>query len=260
MIDSHAHVMFDSFDSDRDQVIKRMPEAGVTGWIEIATNLEQSRQAVALAQQYDTCWAAVGVHPDDISELNEDTWPVIEELLQKPKVVAVGEVGFDFYREGKREQQEPVLRRFVELAQARQLPVVFHVRDTKGTYNAHEAMVEFLKSYSDADRPHGVLHTFSGTREHAQQYLELGMYLSFSGVITFKNAGPILDVVKTMPLGRLLIETDCPFLAPEPYRGKRNEPAYVRFVAQKIAELRQVSLEEINRLTHENTKRLFKLS
>lgn len=162
-------------------------------------------------------------------------------------------------------QQHIALVRFVELALRVKKPIVFHVRDPVKSRqgrdhgaSAHAAMLEFLLSYSDSERPHGVIHTFSGDQEQARQYLELGMYLSFSGVLTFpKKAEVIQKVARTMPLERILIETDCPFLTPQPHRGQRNEPSYVRFVAEKLAELRGVSLAEIDRATEENTKQLF---
>lgn len=258
MIDSHAHVAFGAFDADRAEVIARLPAAGVSGWIEVGTDLKHSRKAVVLAEQYHSCWATVGVHPDDVGELDEMVWQELEKMARQKKVVAIGEVGFDFFREGTHALQEPVLRRFVELARRASKPVVFHVRD--GEESAHEAMLEFLRGFSDAERPRGVVHTFSGSEEQAKQYLELGMYLSFSGVLTFpKKAEVIQEVARTMPLERILIETDCPFLTPHVHRGQRNEPSYVRFVAEKLAELRGVSLEEIDRVTRENTKRLFDL-
>jgi len=257
MIDSHAHVAFDSFDSDRAAVIARLPQSGVRGWIEVGTDLEQSAKAVALAEEYEQCWASVGVHPSDIAVLDDAGWNIIEGLLQKDKIVAVGEVGFDFYRGGSLEDQKKVLTRFAELARERELPMIFHVRDQAGTRNAHEAMLNFLKDLPNEKRPGGVIHTFSGTVEQAKEYLALGLYLSFSGVVTFPTAGEIAEVAKTMPIDRVLIETDCPFLTPDPYRGKRNEPAYVSFVAQRIAELRGLSVEEVDQDTEENTRRLF---
>jgi len=257
MIDSHAHVAFGSFNADREAVVARLALNNVQGWIEIGTDLEQSQKAVQLARRYNNCWASVGVHPSDIAVLDEATWKKIAELANQPKVIAIGEVGFDFYRGGSLEEQKKVLLRFVQVAHEHRLPMVFHVRDQAGTDNAHQAMINFLIELSEDTRPFGVIHTFSGTPQHAEEYLRLGLYLSFSGVITFPNAGEIPEVAKTIPLDRLLIETDCPFLTPVPHRGKRNEPAYVSFVAQKIADLRNIELEELNQVTEANTKRLF---
>lgn len=262
MIDSHAHVLFDRFDDDRDAVIARARAAGLTGWIEVGTDLASSRKAVAFAQQQQV-WSSVGVHPSDISDINDSDWAELEGLLSQPLVVAVGEVGLDYYRGGTGEEQRPVLERFVRLADKHNLPVIFHVRDPVKKSadfhgaSAHNDMIKFLQSLPSAQRPRGVMHTFSGNQEQAQRYLELGMYLSFSGVVTFKNAGITAEVARTMPLDRLLIETDCPFLAPEPFRGQRNEPAYVKYVAEKIAALRGVSVAEIEKITDENAKILF---
>jgi TatD DNase family protein len=259
MIDSHAHVAFRQFDADRARVIARAKSAGVTGWIEVGTDLEQSRKAIALAEQHDGVYAAVGVHPSDINDLGGGWMSQLEKLLVHEKVKAIGEVGLDYYRGGTAEQQLPVLKKFIGLAAARSLPVVFHVRSS-GTVDAHQDLIDLLRSYSAADRSGGVIHTYSGTVSQAEEYLELGMYLSMSGVVTFRNAGEMAKVAKSMPLDRLLIETDCPFLAPDPYRGQRNEPFHVSLVAEKIADLRGLSLTEIDHITSENARALFALT
>jgi len=258
MIDSHAHIMFDSFDVDRDDVIARTREAGVQGWLEIGTDIGSSRRAVALAQQHAFVWAAVGVHPDDITDLSEASWQELEKLLEKDRVVAVGEVGFDFYREGTLVEQRPVVERFVALALSRDLPVVWHVR-SGDEEDAHEALLDYLEALPRDQIPSGVIHTYSGDEQQAERYLALGLYLSFSGVVTFKNAGAAATVAQTVSLERMLIETDCPFLAPEPYRGKRNEPAYVRYVAERIAQLRGLDIDEVIEQTVANAKNLFGL-
>ena len=258
MFDSHAHVAFHQFDDDRDEVIARAERAGVVGWIEIGTDLTQSQKAIELAQKHENVWATVGVHPSDIAELDEKAWGELESMLADENVVAVGEVGLDYYRGGTKEEQLPALERFVQLAKEHSLPIVFHVRD--GERSAHNDLIEFLQNMSDPKRPAGVIHTFSGNQEQAKEYLDLGLHLSFSGVVTFKNAGDIAEVAATAPLDRILIETDCPFLAPEPYRSKRNEPAYVALVAQKIAELRDISTDEIAIATANNTHALFQFS
>lgn len=242
MIDSHAHVAFEGFDSDRDDVMARAREAGVA-WIEIGTDVEQSRKAVALGVP-----ATIGVHPSDVAAGVD--WNEVKKLLEEPNVVAVGEVGLDLYHSQNLDEQIEALKKFVEIAREKRLPVVFHVR------NAHDEMIKFLR---EENWSRGVIHTFSGNKEQAEHYLEMGLYLSFSGVVTYKNAGGIVEVAKTMPLEKMLIETDCPFLAPEPFRGMRNEPAYVKYVAQKIAEIRGISFEEVARVTEENTKQLFLL-
>ena len=217
------------------------------------------------------------MHPSDVGQgIN---WAEIEKLLDEPKVVAIGEVGIDLYHQDNLEEQLEALESFIGLAREKNLPVVFHVRNSNpppppplsrrgdesysldkgrigGVWNAHDEMIKFLQ---DHNWNRGVIHTFSGTKAQAEQYLEMGLYLSFSGVVTFKNAGEILEVAKTMPLDKMLIETDCPFLSPEPFRGKRNEPAYVKYVAEKIAEVRGISFDEVARATEENTRKLFLL-
>lgn len=258
MFDSHAHVMFPTLDADRPEIIARARAAGLSGWLEVGVDVEQSRKAAGLASNEAGVYATVGVHPDDIGGLTEEVWSELEDLITQPKVVAIGEVGLDFYREGKLKEQLPVLQRFISLAKQKNLPMVFHVRDGREK-SAHDELLQLLESYSIDERPRGVIHTYSGNVAQAERYLNLGLHLSFSGVVTFKNAKELLGVVKIMPAERILIETDCPFLAPEPYRGKRNEPAYVRLVAAKLAEVRGVLLEEIEEQTDENAKILFGL-
>lgn len=248
MIDSHAHVAFEGFEDDREAVVARAREAGIS-WIEIGTDVYQSKKALALGVP-----TAIGVHPSDIAAGVD--WGEIKKLLDSPNVVAVGEVGLDLYHSKNLEEQIETLEKFVSLARKKSLPIVFHVRNpsTSLRVNAHDEMIKFLR---EQNWGRGAIHTFSGTRKQAEDYLELGLYLSFSGVVTFKNAGEILEVAKTMPLEKMLIETDCPFLAPEPFRGKRNEPAYVKYVAEKIANLRGISFDEVARVTEDNTKHLF---
>lgn len=264
MIDSHAHVIFDGFDNDREEVIARARVANVS-WIEIGTDLEQSKECVELAARLRQGFGArspllgttVGVHPSDVGAGID--WDEIKKLLRNPNVVAIGEVGLDLYHSQNLEEQLEALKKFVDLAREKDLPVVFHVRDPSASLrvNAHDETIKFLEQ---ADWHQGVIHTFSGTAEQAREYLDMGLYLSFSGVVTFKNAGEILEVARTMPLEKMFIETDCPFLAPEPFRGKRNEPAYVKYVAQKIADVRGISFDEAAQATEENTRQLFRLS
>ncbi len=270
MIDSHAHVAFSQFDEDREEVIDRARGAGVEGWIEVGTDIGSSKKAIELARQYGLrqplgVWATVGVHPSEAEGLNWLGWKKLWKLVKEKEVVAVGEVGVDLYRGGLWQKQLKALRRFIELANKENRPVIFHVRDPAGfpdgghETSAHDEVIGLLSSYSDNQRPLGVMHSFSGTWQQAEKYLALGMYLAFNGVVTFKNAGETAEVARRVPLERMLIETDCPFLAPEPQRGKRNEPAYVRLVAEKIAELKGLGIGEVDRVTQENTRNLFGL-
>lgn len=256
MIDSHAHVAFKQFNEDRDEVMARAKEAGVFGWIEVGTDVEQSRKAMELAEKHENAWATVGVHPSDIDELNETVWQELDGMAGQEKVIAIGEVGFDLYRGGDLDKQKTALQKFIELAGKHDLPIVFHMRSSDEV-DVNQELIEYLESLPEADRPRGVMHTFSGNMEQAKRYLDLGLYLGFSGVVTFKNVGELTDIVKEVSLDRILIETDCPFLAPDPYRGQRNEPAYVKLVAEKIAGLKNVGVEEVDKVTTENTKQLF---
>lgn len=256
MIDAHAHVTFDAFDGDREDVVLRARDAGVSGWIEIGTSVERSREAIDFAGEHDGVFATVGVHPHGVANMTEDSWSELERLSVDDVVKGIGEVGFDLYRNDNFEEQREALVRFIDLAVRNDFPIVFHMRNGESV-DVHDKLIDLLSSYSESERPRGVVHTFSGTAEQAEEYLELGMYLSVSGVITFKNAGAMADAARTAPINRLLIETDCPFLAPEPHRGERNEPAYVRFVADRVAELRGISSEEVQKVTEETTGELF---
>ncbi len=256
MIDSHAHVLLNQFDDDRDDVISRALVSGVTGWLEVGVDVESSKQVVAFAREHDGVYATVGVHPHDVAGMSEESWSALEELASDDVVKAIGEVGFDLHHGDNFEEQKTALIRFMSLAQKHDLPLVFHMRDGDDS-DVHSELIDLLSSYSENERPRGVLHMFSGTVEQARQYIDLGMYISVSGVVTFKNAGVVVDVTRAVSLNRLLVETDCPFLAPEPHRGKRNEPAYVAFVADKVAELKGVSSEEVEKVTEKNTRELF---
>jgi TatD DNase family protein len=258
MFDSHAHVSDPAFDADRDQVLGRAQVAGVHGWVEIGTDVATSRAATALAQLHEKVWASVGVHPYDAGNIQPEDWKTLEDLAGQPKVVAIGEVGFDFSRQENTQEQWSVLEKFIALAVSKHLPVVFHVRDG-ANLSAHETLLELLRSYKQEERPRGVIHTFSGTWAQAQAYLDIGLYLSISGVVTFKNAGAMAEVATKMPLDRMLLETDCPYLTPIPYRGQRNEPAYVSFIAEKVAELRGHTKDEIVSTTLVNTEKFFNI-
>ena len=258
MIDTHAHVNAAEFDADRDDVIHRAQEGGVSAWIEVGTDIASSRAAIELAKKTPGVYASVGVHPDEIADLNEVDWKTLESYALHHTVCAIGEVGFDTFRDGAIADQEVVLRRFIALAQAAHKPMIFHVRSGNGV-DAHAELLRVLASYSKSELPRGVIHTFSGTAAQAQQYIELGMMISFSGVITFKNVGELPEIAKSIPVDSILVETDCPFLTPEPHRGKRNEMGYVRHVLEKIADIRNIPFSDVENITEENAKNLFLL-
>jgi len=255
LIDSHCHLDQDAFDADREAVIARARAAGVRRMITIGAGgpLASNRAAVALAEADRDIFAAVAVHPHDASEIADDTYDVLRELWSHPKVVAVGETGLDYYyNHSTPETQRTHLRRFVREAGRVGLPLVIHCRD---------AFPDLLNIFREEDAAAigGVIHCFSGTAAEAEACLALGFALSFSGIVTFKNAGVLREVARTMPLDRLLIETDAPFLAPIPHRGKRNEPALVRCVAEEIARATGLPLAEIAARTSANAARIFRL-
>lgn len=263
MFDSHAHVQDPAFDSDRDSVIKHIFESGVVGWIEVGTGIEESKRAIALAETDSRIYASVGIHPHELMGIGgprhtDADWEELAALARHERVKAIGEVGLDFSRGVEIDMQEEALRRCMTMAQQAKLPMIFHVRSGNGI-DAHAELLRILQSYSDAERPRGVIHTFSGTLVQAQSYIALGMMISFSGVLTFKNAGELVEVAKTIPLESILVETDCPYLTPEPFRGKRNDPSYVQYVIRKITELRSDSFANVQNITLNNAKNLFNI-
>lgn len=258
MIDSHAHLASKQFNEDREQTIVRAEQAGVTGWIEIGTSITGSENALNLAKSQSNVYSSVGIHPDEINKLKPKEWDVIDSLIQERKVVAIGEIGFDYYRGGTYEKQLPIVNKFIHKAQTNKLPIIWHLR-SNDQRDANEDLLTLLKQLPKNQRPKGVAHTFSGTTDQAGQYLKLGMYIGISGIVTFKNAGQLIDVVKATPLKNMLIETDCPYLAPKPHRGQRNEPAYVKLIAQKIAEIKNISIDQVVKVTEKNTEQLFQI-
>ena len=255
LVDSHCHLDQDAFDADRDAVIARARAAGVGRLVTIGAGgpLASNRAAVALAERDPDIFAAVAVHPHDTSEITDETYDALRPLWDHPKVVAVGETGLDYYyRHSTPETQRTHLRRFIREAGRAGLPLVIHCRD------AYQDLLTILHE-EDAAAIGGVIHCFSGTAAEAEACLALGFLLSFSGIVTFKNAAALRDVARTTPLERLLIETDAPFLAPIPHRGKRNEPALVRLVAEEIARATERPLAEIAAATLRNAERVFRL-
>jgi TatD DNase family protein len=255
-VDSHAHIDGPEFDADRDEVIQRARDAGVTTILNVGTGDPHSgalERAVELAEKHAGVYTSVGTHPHDARLFDDKAEQRIASLArQSSHVIAWGEIGLDFhYDNSPREVQMNVFRRQLQLAREARLPVIIHTRE------AEDETIEILKSeWAGAGIP-GIMHCFSGSLALAQQAIELGFLISFSGIVTFKKADDLRNIATQVPLDRLLIETDCPFLAPVPFRGKRNEPAYVVEVARCLAELRGVSLEEIGRVTRDNFARVF---
>ena len=236
-------------------MIDRARAAGISHFITIGATgaFWHNEKAVALAQEHADVFAVIGVHPHDAKSITPQTYARLRELAQQPKVVGLGETGLDFYYDNSpREDQRTHFRSFIRLAQELDLPLSMHVRDAY-----HEA-AQILQTET-AGQLTGVMHCFTGNAEEAQALLNLGLYLSFSGIVTFKSAQALRQVAEQVPLDRLLIETDCPFLTPMPYRGRRNEPAFVVEVAKCIAQIKQISLEDVGVATRRNTQTLFRL-
>ncbi len=254
LIDTHCHLTMPDFDADRSDVIQRAIDAGISHMITVGTDIEDSKRAIALAEGYEFIYAAVGIHPHDARDITdiENVSDTIKKLASKKKVVALGETGLDYhYMHSPAEIQQEHFRLEINLAKSLGLPVIVHSREAK------EDTLRILKE-EKVEVTGGVLHCFSGDMDMAEKALNMGLYISFSGVITFRNAKKMPDIVKAIPLDRILIETDAPFLTPVPHRGKRNEPAYVKYMAEKIADIKGISLEELGKTITDNAARLFR--
>lgn len=251
LFDTHAHLDDDRFDKDRDEVVNQCKLDGVELILNAGSNMETSVKAIALAKKYELIYAAVGVHPHDAAEMDEETAGVLAALAENNKVRAIGEIGLDYHYDfSPRDVQKKRFIEQIDLARQIGLPVIIHDREAHG-----DVMNIFKKTR--IKEVGGVLHSFSGSAEMALECIKLGLYISISGPVTFNNARKTVEAVKQVPMEMLLIETDSPYLTPVPYRGKRNYPGYVRFVAEKIAEIKGLSYEEVARQTLENGKRLF---
>lgn len=247
--DSHSHMDDRRFDGDREAIMEDLKNHGVWLLMNVGCDLLSSERSVALAEQYPFVYAAVGSHPDDADHVNGKLLDRYRSLARHEKVRAIGEIGLDYhYEDVPRAQQIIAFEQQLELSEALKLPVIVHERE------AHGDAMEIVKHHPDA---RGVFHCFSGSRELALWLVERGWYIGFTGVVTFKNARRAVEAVQALPLNRILIETDCPYMAPEPYRGRRNDSRYVPLVAAKIAELKGISPEEAGSITTENAKRLF---
>jgi len=254
LIDSHAHIQGKEYANEVDAIIGRAREAGVEKIIAVggAGDMSSNTEAIALAASYPNVYATVGMHPHDAKDVGDEEFRKLKELTVQSKVIAVGETGLDYYyNHSPHDVQRRVFIQFIHMARETGLPIVVHERD------AAKDAAELLRSEGAAEL-RGVIHCFTGNYETARTYLDLGFYLSFTGIITFKNAEPLRDVVRNVPLDRMLVETDSPYLTPVPHRGKRNEPAFVRFVAETVAKVKTVSLEDVARATTSNVHELFR--
>lgn len=249
IFDSHAHYDDRAFDGDREAVLAALPDAGVCGVINCGVDILSSQKALALAKQYPFLWAAVGIHGQEAGRAKPGDLNRLLPLLDEPRAVALGEIGLDYhYDDGApREVQRELLERQLQIAVERDVPVILHDRE------AHEDMWKLLQRY----KPRGVMHCFSGSVEMARDLVGIGMYIGLGGAVTFKNARRPIEVAAWVPEDRLLIETDAPYMTPAPFRGKRNSSALIPYTAEKIAQVRGMTTEQILRITKENTERLF---
>ena len=251
LFDTHAHLDDARFDEDRETLLRELPQKGIGLLMDPGCSLPSSRAALALAEKHQWIYAAVGSHPDDADQVNDDTMEAYRRLAQSPRVKAIGEIGLDYhYEDIPREVQQETFRKQMALARELDLPVIIHERE------AHEDGLRIVSEFPDVT---GVFHCFSGSREMAEYLVARGWYIGFTGVLTFKNARRALEAAAAIPLDRIVIETDCPYMAPEPFRGRRNDPGYVYRMAEKLAEIRGISLEEAENATFENGKRLYRI-
>jgi hydrolase, TatD family len=252
--DSHSHIDASQFDHDRDLVIKRAELNGVKYILNPGADFDSSVNAVALAEENEFVYAAVGIHPHDVETMDEVMLDALEKMTASHKVKAIGEIGLDYYRDlSPRDLQKKWFRKQLQLAKKLDLPVIIHDRD------ANEDVLTILKEEKSFDT--GVLmHCYSGSKELAMQYIKLGAYISIAGPVTYKNARKTVEVVEAVPLDRLMIETDAPYLTPEPNRGKRNEPMFVKHTCQRMADIKGLSLEEMAEATLNNAKMFFKIT
>ena len=251
LIDSHVHLDDIKFDGDRHILIENFKNNNIELVINIGADLKSSVASVDLANKYPNIYAAIGVHPHSAKEVNTMVMEQLKELALNEKVIAIGEIGLDYYYDNSpRDIQRKWFIEQLKLAKELDLPVIIHTRDAMGE------TFDILKNNQNGN-VRGVLHCYSGSPEMALEYIKMGFYISLGGPVTFKNARLVREVAEAVPLDKLLIETDCPYLTPEPYRGKRNEPVYVKYVAEKIAEVKKISYDELVKATNENTKRLF---
>lgn len=254
IFDTHAHYDDEDFDVDREELLSKMKAAGVSHIVNIGASLESTKRSLELAKQYDFIYAAVGVHPSDTGELNEENFAWLSKQCELPKVVAVGEIGLDYYwDEPQRDIQKEWFARQIALGREKKLPLVIHSRD------AAQDTIDIMKT-EKAEEAGGILHCFSYTKETARTFLDMDFSFGIGGVITFKNAKKLKEAVEYIPMDRIVIETDCPYLSPEPNRGKRNSSLNLPYVIKAIAEIKNLPEEEVLKATYENAKKLYRIN
>lgn len=253
IFDTHAHYDDETFDEDREELLWKMKEQGVEFIVNVGASIASTKKTIELVQRYPFLYGAVGIHPSETEELKEEDMLWLKKASVQKDIVAIGEIGLDYYwPEPDREIQKKWFIRQLALASEVKLPVIIHSRD------AAEDTLEILKEW-DKDKTGGVIHCFSYSKEIAREYLSMGYYFGIGGVLTFKNARKLVEAVEIIPMEKILLETDCPYLAPEPYRGKRNQSGYIDFVAEKLAKLKGITKEEVLRITSDNAKNFYHL-
>lgn len=253
IFDSHAHYDDEEFDNDRKEVLEELKNEGVIGIMNCSSSYKSIAKTCELINTYDFIYGAVGIHPENADEFKDEMLDEFKDIIKKnPKVKAIGEIGLDYYWDENpdKEIQKDVFRKHMKLAEELNLPVIIHDRD------AHEDTLNIIKEFPNVK---GVVHCFSGSVEFAKECLKLGYYIGVTGVVTFKNAKKVVKVVKEVPVERLLVETDCPYMAPEPNRGKRNKSSYIKYVIEKISEIKEINPKEFNLKVNENLQNLFKI-
>ena len=249
IFDSHAHYDDEWFDGDRDELLSSLPSQGVCGVVNNSVDLRSAEKVIALAEKYDYIYAAVGFHPENLDDMPEDYLQKVAELTKHPKVVAIGETGLDYHWDIPREKQKRIFEEQLRLSLELEMPIVVHDRE------AHGDTFDLLRRY----KPRALVHCFSGSVELMREAVKLGFYISLGGVVTFKNARQSVEVASEIPLDRLLLETDAPYMSPVPFRGKRNDSAKIVYAAEKIASLRGIGIQELLDITCDNAKRFYKI-
>lgn len=250
IFDTHAHYDDKAFDNDRETLIETLFNNGVCCVVNQGTDIKTSKQSIELAEKYNKIYAAVGFHPECLDENSINNLEVIKTLAQHKKVVAIGEIGLDYYYDIPKDLQKAVFAKQLELANEINLPVVIHDRE------AHGDTLEYLQKY----KPKGIVHCFSGSVETAKEILKLGMYIGMGGVVTFKNARKTVEVIENIPLNRLVLETDAPYLSPVPFRGKRCDSAMIKYTAMRIAEIKNITAEEVLTVTKQNAETVYAIN
>ena len=252
LFDTHAHLNDPAFDPDREQLMAGLASKGIGYVMNAGCSLASSRDIIQMAEKYPWLYGSVGSHPDSADEVNEEVIEAYRQMAKHEKVKAIGEIGLDYYYEDiPREIQKNAFRMQMALANELDMPVIIHERE------AHDDGMRIVKEFPKVK---GVFHCYSGSAEMARQLVNMGWYIGFTGVLTFKNARKAVETAASIPLDRIVLETDCPFMAPEPFRGKRNDPGYLPKMAEKLAEIRGLSPEDVEKITTENAKRLYRIS